>query len=112
MKKLLLLALLCSNGIAFSQQCVQSYNNYQPNNLYYAPNPYVQTTQIYTNSLYDSQYQTEFGQVFESIIRAISVNKVLKNNRNKSFQYNRNNSRQQCCCDTKRKNRRRSHTCN
>jgi hypothetical protein len=81
MKKLFLLALICLNGVAFSQQCCSNFNNFQSNNYFYNTNPYIQTTQIYSYPTPTPQYRTEFGQIFDGIIKAVAVNRILKNER-------------------------------
>ena len=93
MTRLFLLALICLNGVAFSQNCCSNFNNYQPNNLYYNVNPYIQTTQIYSYPTPTPQYRTEFGQIFDGIIKAVAVNRILKNHRN--------NTRTNCCSNKK-----------
>lgn len=104
MKKLFLLALICLNGVAFSQQCCSNFNNLQSNNYFYNTNPYIQTTQIYSYPTPTPQYRTEFGQIFDGIIKAVAVNRILKNQRN--------NVRNNCCTNKKRKRKNRWHTCN
>lgn len=81
MKQLFLFAVFCISGVAMSQQCCQNYNNYQSN--YYNYNSYqpIQTVPIYPNPVYVPQYQTEFGPIFDGLIRVITTNQILKNQR-------------------------------